>query len=355
MLCTPNPSPPTLKEMATAFPTDSHVLHSSTEKENYLRLSQLVIGCGTKLLRELFDNFYPPIHLSNKLTDPATKSKLWKTLILQQRALVYPTSGVCGESKDFDISLLSKLLKTICPLPPPPLTGWNGLPNTSDLSLSADIVRIREYRNDIVHKYINMEISDDEFSTLWNEIKKALLRIAGFLNPDSRRKWQKAIDELLNDPLTPEAESNAKELHEWYLKDMDVKDCTEKGLKNLETEIKVSSQTSKEGIARVERQIQGVQISFERESQRFNERVHRLEREMQDFKEETSQRIDGGVQHLNREIRDVHEGTDRIDERVGRLERSVPEAVQGLENEVQQLRHLILMRGASSSGEPGGQ
>lgn len=349
-----NPSPPALKEMATAFPTASHVLYSTTEKETYLRVARLVIGGGTKLMREVFDYFYPPSNLPNKLTDPATKNKLWKILIKPQRDLVYPSPGVCGESKDFDISLLTKLIKTICSLSHP-LTGWDGLPNTTDLSLAADIVRIKVYRNDIAHKYHNMEISDDEFSTIWNEIKMALIRIAGHINTAASKEWEKAIEELLNDPLTVEAELNAKELHEWYLKDMDVKECTEQGLKNLETELKVSSQRSEERIARVERQIQGVQVSLEGESQRFNESVHRLEREIQDVKEETSQRIDEGVQHLEREIRGVHEGTERIDERVGRLERSVPQAVQGLENEVQQLRQLILMRDASSSGEPGGQ
>ena len=337
--------------MATASPSASHELHSTPEKENYLRIVRLLFDSGTKLMRELFDFFYPPGSLPNKLTDPTTKNRLLKTLIKPQRDVVYPSPAVCGESKDFDISLLSKLIKTICPLPSP-ITGWDDLPNAADHSLSADIVRIKEYRNAISHQYPNMEISDDEFCILWNEIKKALLRIAGFLS--TRRKWSKEINHLRNAPLTPDAEKNARELYEWYLKDMNLKEFTDQGFKNVNAELQESSQRSEEGIARVERQLQGVQVSFEGESQRVNEKVHRLEREIQDVKEETAQRIDEGVEHLDREIRGVHEGTERIEARVGRLERNVPQALQDVQNEVEQLRQLVTMQAASSLGVPGG-
>ena len=58
---------------------------------------------------------------------------------------------------------------------------------------------------------------------------------------------------------------------------------------------------------------------------------------------------------MERQIRGVHEGTERIDERFGRLERDVSQGVQDVENAVKQLRKLIMMRAASSSGELGGQ
>ena len=299
------PLHPNFKEMATASDTASQILHSTTEKENYMRISRLLIVGGTNLIRGLFDLFFPPSSLPNKLTDPATKNKLRRTLIKPERDKVYPSTGGCGESKDFDITLLSKLMKTISPLAPP-VTGWDDLPSLPDLSLAADIVRIKVYRNALCHQYYNMEINDDEFSTLWNDVKKALLRIAGFLSSDTKVKWEKEIDELLNDRLTPEAERNARELHEWYLKDMDVKECIEQGLKNLE----IRSQRSEESISRVERQVEHVQ--------------ERLERESHDAREETVQRID-----------------------VERNER--------LDNEFQQIRELISRRAASLSREQGGQ
>ena len=325
------------QEMATASATVSNVLLSTPEKENYLRIARLLIVGGNELMRNIFDKFHPPSSLPIKLTDPATKRKLMATLMKPQRDCVYPSAGVCGESKDFDISLLSRLLKTICPsLPPvPTATGWDRLPNSTDLSVTADIVRIKVRRNDICHKYPNMEISDDQFSSLWNEIKEALVRIADFIDTATRKKWEKEIDELLKDPLTPEAEKNARELWQLHLKDMDVKECTERGLKNLQTELKVSS----EGIVRVGQQIKGVQES--------------LQGELQNVKEEIAQKMEEGVECLER----VHERTERIDEGVGRLEREI-QGVQGsvsqVKNEFKQLRELIIRRPGSSSAEPGG-
>ena len=301
----PKPFYLNIKEMATASVTASNVLQSTTEKENYLRIARLVIVGGTNLMREVFDFFYPPSDLPTKLTDPATKNQLRKTLIKPQLDQLYPSPGVYGESKDFDISLLSKLITTICPLTPP-LTGWNDLPNSTDLSLSADIVRIKVYRNEISHKYHKMEIGNDEFPTFWNEIKEALIRIARYIST-AAEEWEKAIDELLNDPLTPEAELNAKELQEWYLKDMDLKECTEQGLRSLK------------------RQIKGLQVSFGVESQRLREEIKRLERELHDAKDQR-QRIRGGNERLEKEI----------------------------QNKFQQIRDVITRR-ASSSREPGGK
>lgn len=290
--------------MATAYTTDSNVVHSTSEQENYLRICRLLKRTGTVLMREVFDSFYPPCSLANKLSDPATKNLLMKTLIKPQRDLVYPASGVCGESKDFDIGLLSKLLKTICNLPPLS-TGWDHLPKSADVNLTADIVRIKVYRNDISHKHLNMEISDAEFCSLWNEIKMALLRIADYTT--GRGKWEKIVEDLRNDPLTPEAEKDAMELHECYLKDLDVKEYTEKGFHSLATELKVSSQRSEEGIARVERQMGSVQDSVE----------------------EDSQRLSGGINQLQQEV-------------------------ERMQNQFQQLREEINRRD-SSSGESGGQ
>lgn len=326
--------------MATAFDTASQMLHSTTEKENYMRISRLVIVGGTNLIREAFDFFYPPSSLPNKLTDPATKSKLRRTLIKPEWDKVYPPTGGCGESKDFDITLLSKLIKTISPLASP-VTGWDDLPNPTDSSLVANIVRIKVYRNAICHQYHNMEISDDDFPTLWSEVKKALISIAGFLNRDTERKWEKEIDKLFNAPLTPEAELNARELYEWYLKDMAVKECIEQGFRNVHIEQEASSQKLEEGIARVERNIQA---SFEEKSQRLDERVHQLERDVQDLMEGTVQRIDEGVEHLESEIRGVQVERERVDERVSQLE-----------NKLTQLRQLVMMRTDSSSEESGGK
>ena len=195
--------------MATA----NQVLSSTNENENYQRLSRLIIRAGTELLRTLFNSIYPEKSLANKLSDSTTRKKLRDILLKPQRDLVYPAPGLFGESRDFDISLLSQLLKTLCPTQLPPLcSGWNRLPSTGDFSLTADIVRIKFYRNDIIHKFHSGELSDAEFCSLWDEIKIVLLRIASHISAETKLEWEEEINRLRRDPLTPEAARNAGEL-----------------------------------------------------------------------------------------------------------------------------------------------
>ena len=125
-----------------------------------------------------------------------------------------------GKSADFDVTLLFRLLRTICNLAPP-VTGWDAQPACTDASLTADIARIKYYRNS-VYDHVNqgMAITGDKFQTLWQEISESLVRTAGQISPARKTAWQVAIAKYLTDPLTVEDERN---LQEWYKSDMDIK------------------------------------------------------------------------------------------------------------------------------------
>ena len=221
--------------MATAFATANQELRSTFENENYQRLSRLIMRAGTELLRAQFDSFYPPSSLANKLSEFATKQKLLHVLLKPQRDLVYPATGLFGESRDFDISLLSQLLKTLCSTQLPPLrSGWDRPPSRDDFSLTADIIRIKFYRNDIIHKFHSGELSDAEFCSLWDEIKIVLLRIASHISAEAKLEWEEAINKLRHDPLTPEAARNAEELQEMYQKDTDTKELLAQVVRQLQ-------------------------------------------------------------------------------------------------------------------------
>ena len=161
-------------------PDPDEILRSTSGKENFQRISRLLISGGTSLLREIFDSICLPRDLPTILSTPATKRKLKTTyLSIPQRHCLNPSPGVYGKSEDFDITLLFRLLRSICNLTPP-LTGWDAPPVTTDHSLTADIARIKYYRNS-VYGNVNqgMTITDDEFSTLRQEISEVLVRIAG--------------------------------------------------------------------------------------------------------------------------------------------------------------------------------
>ena len=232
--------------MATA-PDPDEVLRSTRGKENFQRLARLLISGGTALLRETFDQLCPPSSFPSTLKNPATEKQLKAAKLAKpQWDCLYPSPGVYGESADFDVTLLFKLLRTICNLIPP-ATGWDALPTSTDHSLAADLARIKYYRN-TVYGHVNqqMEIADDlQFQSLWQEISGALVRIAGQISLAKKVEWQGSIDKFLKDPLTAEDERNVQELLEWYRNDMEVKQSieelkasTRKGLEHLEASLK---------------------------------------------------------------------------------------------------------------------
>ena len=159
-----------------------------------------------------------------------------------------------GKSADFDISLLCKLLRAICSLTPP-ITGWDNLPNSTDHSLGADLVRITIYRNTIYGHNHNMEITNADFEKLWMEISEALLRITSNISSVKRDEWKKSIETFFHEPLTPDAKECVDELRLWYLIDLDTKDKLEK-LDEKTEQVQVKQE-------QIQKQLQQIEIKHE--------------------------------------------------------------------------------------------
>ena len=249
--------------MATA-PDPDEVLRSTRGKEHFQRIARLLISGGTTLLREIFDQLCPPSSLPTILKNTATEKQLKAAKLTKpQWDCLYPSPGVYGKSTDFDVTLLFRLLRTICNLIPP-IMGWDALPTSTDHSLAADLVRIKYYRNSVYgHVNQQMEVTDDfDFLSLWREISEALVRIAGHVNPAKKHEWHEAIDKLLRDPLTTEDERNVQELQEWYRNDMDVK-------KSIE-ELTVTTVLTNEKLAEVKTALKGIYGLLEEKTQGVN-------------------------------------------------------------------------------------
>ena len=209
-------------------------LSTTDEKANFQRLTRLLMRGGLALLREVFDSIHPPANLPAVLSNPVMKTQL--QTLRRNKVLTHPEwnclynpsgPGTYGKSTDFDISLLCKLLRAICSLTAP-ATGWDILPNSTDHSLEADLVRIKCYRNKIYGHNHSMEISNADFENLWMEISEALLRIAGKISSAKRDEWKKSIEKFFHEPLTPDAKKCVDKLRLWYLMDIETKDKLEK-------------------------------------------------------------------------------------------------------------------------------
>ena len=197
------------------------------EKANFTRLSRLLVDKGCEALRMTFDAIHPPANLTTVLN--AKKSTLLKlksrVINFTQWDLLFPPSGNPPDSKTFDITLLTVLIRNICGLHPP-ATGWNIMPPNTDNSTAANITRIKLLRNEVYAHVLSTEIDNPTFETLWRQVSKTLVAL---------KVPVKEIDDLKTCPLSSEEEIYMHKLKEWYIKDEECKDL----IVDLKTDVKL--------------------------------------------------------------------------------------------------------------------
>ena len=138
-------------------------MDSLQAKVNFTRICQLLLDKGGEALRGVLHAKHPPATLATALNfHKRTLLRIRYNVIKgPQWDLLYPTTGP-PDSRKFDITLLTILLRNICGLSPP-ATGWNVIPAASDTSTSADIVRIKMYRNEVYGHIASAEYDDATF------------------------------------------------------------------------------------------------------------------------------------------------------------------------------------------------
>ena len=210
-------------------------LQSSEGRQNFQRLTRLLIAGATTIGREIFDAIHPPATLATVLADPARQAILRGAKMTRpQWTQVYPSPGTYGKSEDWGLTLLHKMLRNICGLTQP-ATGWDDLPPDSDICKEADLVRLKYYRNSIYgHVDERMQIEDEHFQKLWKNISEAIIRLAGHLSSAKKKEWEDAIKDFLTAPLTSDHLLNIEELKTRYEQDVEL---TEK-FKKLEKDVR---------------------------------------------------------------------------------------------------------------------
>ena len=185
------------------------------EKANFTRLCRLLVDKGTEALRKTLDAIHPPVNLSAVL-NASRRSLLglkFKVINIHQWDLLFPPSGNLPDSKTFDVTLLTVLLRNICGLPPP-TTGWNTMPPVADRSQEANITRIRLLRNQVYAHVSSTLVDNATFENLWKNVSQVLVDL---------KIPQREIDDLKTGSLSPEEEIYAQYLKEWCLSEEECK------------------------------------------------------------------------------------------------------------------------------------
>ena len=187
-----------------------NVLGASEEKSNGTKISRLLIDGGTYVSRIYFDSCHPPGTLPQILSREKKKLEKGKKRGLirdSQWEKLFPSAG-SPNSETFDMTLLHFLIREIYLDPTDAGSKWNTMPEESDQSALANLIRIRCFRNEISHS-CSTGIPNEAFEDMWNNISSALVTL-GF--------DQTEIDRLYNEPIYPYTHERVKEANElWKL------------------------------------------------------------------------------------------------------------------------------------------
>ena len=188
----------------------SNVLEASEEKSNGTKISRLLIDGGTYVSRIYFDSFHPPGTLPQILSREKGKLKKGKKRGLigdGQWKKLFPSAG-SPTSETFDMTLLHFLIREIYLDPTDAGSKWNTMPEESDQTALANLIRIRCFRNEISHR-CSTSIPNDAFEDMWNDISSALVALT---------LDQTEIDRLYKEPIYPDTHERVKEANErWKL------------------------------------------------------------------------------------------------------------------------------------------
>ena len=203
---------------------------STKETTNYARLCRLLVDIGTQALRDKFNGIHSPGNLQAVL---AANKPLLQTLRAQkiinptQWGKLFPAIPTSVSSAFFDTTLLMILLRNICGLAAPP-SGWDALPPSTDISLEADIARVKYSRNTVYAHAERASVDDTTFNRYWSDIRDTLVRLGGVA-------YKTAVDNLETECMDPAVEEHYKQLLRQWKND---EDNIKAELKEIGTDIK---------------------------------------------------------------------------------------------------------------------
>ena len=174
------------------------------DSERGARLNYLLCDVATRMCHNVFHQTlgYPqnPTDLLNHFASPniyciLKNLKKGRVITLKQWDLLFPAIPMLPDSKQFDITLWSILLRSICGLASP-ANGWDSEPNANENTLSANLVRLRLCRNRLRGHIASTLLTEDEFNTYWQEVEDILTAL-GCPKADIDRWKTESLDSKL--------------------------------------------------------------------------------------------------------------------------------------------------------------
>lgn len=151
----------------------------SQQQYNFARFSIVCVDIVKSPLKDILNiHVKPPVLKQNIKACQSLYSGEYKLNPDQRKQCCLNSSNSPDYSK-FDVTLLYKLIRNLCPTLEP-TNKWGNTPTVNDMFIGDDIERIRELRNKYFAHTKRAEISDVDFKELWKDAKCIIQRCQHF-------------------------------------------------------------------------------------------------------------------------------------------------------------------------------
>ncbi|XP_060561755.1 E3 ubiquitin-protein ligase DZIP3-like [Ruditapes philippinarum] len=199
-------------------------LTQTAENRVYLfRLQILIIDGGLMVLRNILDQTLTAKGLTlnvclNQEKFAVTRLKSRGIITQVQYDQLFPAVGQVPTTSDMDITLIICLLRCLKCFGLNKKFDWNATPIPTDVTVEADICRLKAFRNQISHISKTTNIQSNDFVTWWNDIEQILVR-----RSSSALNIQQTINDFKICPLDPEEQKRVEEeIKKWKDYEADV-------------------------------------------------------------------------------------------------------------------------------------
>lgn len=151
----------------------------SKVEQNFIRFVKMRTDVLKLPLVDILASEIQPADLYNKIQHSCSLLNGINKLDPRQRSICFLRPTAIPDYKQFDVTLLYKLIRNLCSSLKP-TKGWGKYPEDADIQIGDDIERIRIFRNSNIHEG-SSEISDSEFETIWKKLKSVLQRIQNYM------------------------------------------------------------------------------------------------------------------------------------------------------------------------------
>lgn len=152
----------------------------TNEEKNFTCVLAASLQLTKQPLKDILANQIKPSDLKNRIKSSLTLLSGKHQLTQEQKNICNPNSAACSiDYEEFDVSLLYKLIRNLCPSLKP-TNGWGNVPGSADILIGDDIERLRIIRNKYAHPK-SEKIVEADFKAFLGDLKWIIKRIQSFL------------------------------------------------------------------------------------------------------------------------------------------------------------------------------